>query len=108
LSIIQPQPVIIFPVYSLFNTYSLIAKEIENNQVESFSFIPNPSSDQIVFHEDFNLEDVIILNSLGQNMQGKFDVFDDVIHIQNLPVGIYWILSKNNINSLKNKLIIVR
>ncbi|MEX0595512.1 MAG: T9SS type A sorting domain-containing protein, partial [Candidatus Paceibacterota bacterium] len=97
-----------YPVFSLFNTYSLSAKEMMINQVELLNFIPNPSSDKIVFKEDIDLNNIEILNYFGQNMYGKFEVLDKVIFIQNLPVGIYWIVIKNQSISFKKKLIIVR
>jgi hypothetical protein len=70
---------------------------IEDNALESFSFYPNPSENNILLTAQENIEFVKIYNMIGQEIvTKKIDSLNSEIDISNLSTGTY--LMKVSIN----------
>ncbi|MDP2174964.1 MAG: T9SS type A sorting domain-containing protein [Bacteroidota bacterium] len=97
-----------FPVYSIFNTYTLKAKPIDINQSKINLINPNPANNIIELNKEFEYSNLKVFDTFGRDLKGAFKIIENEVYVNNLPVGIYWMMGIANGEIFKVKFVIER
>jgi exonuclease III len=97
-----------FPVYSLFNTYTLSAKPILIKISEVNLINPNPAKDVIELDREFEYKNLIIFDAFGRDLDGLYKTIENQVFVSELPAGIYWMTGFANGEILNVKFVIER
>lgn len=102
----------VFYIYSGFeNTIYEVKKKESVTNIEMINCIekeviiyPNPTIDNFKVLTNINIDKIEILNTIGE----KIDFYrnSDLVYLDNLPAGIYFIVLHSNNNTITKKLII--
>jgi len=69
---------------------------IENNESIAFTIFPNPSNDFVTFKGELNNANVIVLNTLGQEVLSQTISTGDSMNVSSLNAGIYLVKVESN------------
>ncbi len=90
----------------IFNPFLCAVLSIEDNTIESFSFYPNPTNNQINFNNRFSFTELNIYNVNGKLVSKKSLIEGENTVQTNLPSGVYFARFSNENSSTVEKLII--
>jgi len=80
---------------------------LKDNELNAFNFYPNPASDMIHLNAEYKIENISIINSLGQRViyVEQLNSTHTKIDLSNLENGVYFIKIDSNGNSSVQKLV---
>ncbi|WP_339699639.1 T9SS type A sorting domain-containing protein [uncultured Marixanthomonas sp.] len=90
----------------IFNPFLCAVLSIEDNTIESFSFYPNPTNNQINFNNRFSFTELNIYNVNGKLVSKKSLIEGENTVQTNLPSGVYFARFSNESASTVQKLVI--
>jgi len=90
----------------LFDPTGCVVLAIPENNLESFSFYPNPATNTLNFSEGFSIQNIEIFTTQGASVFSK-EISENQNEVTfNLSSGVYFVAFKSNNNQVVRKLLV--